>query len=154
MRSKAHTALTAPLVLHHTRIYKCAMKKIIFNGQMWNELFLIVIYHSSVVKGAMNAASVWKLRNGVKKTPKFLLFQGPKVNQVRMNILRSYLNWWHNWQLKNRRRNHTLKGSHSMGDRRTFLKTHHDVSFHKVLWNEPMLLHYVNAHYVNVNGKR
>ncbi len=27
MRSKAHTALTAPLVLHHTRIYKRAMKK-------------------------------------------------------------------------------------------------------------------------------
>ncbi len=25
-----------------------------------------------------------------------------------MNILRSYLNWWHNWQLKNRRRSHTF----------------------------------------------
>jgi hypothetical protein len=25
--SKAHPTLTAPLVLHHTRIYKCAMKK-------------------------------------------------------------------------------------------------------------------------------
>ncbi len=74
MRSKVHTALTAPLVLHHTRIYKCAMKKITFNGQMRNELFLIVIYHSSLVKGAMKAASVCKVRNGVKKTPKFLLF--------------------------------------------------------------------------------
>jgi hypothetical protein len=59
------------------------MNKIIFNGQMRNELFLIVIYHSSLVKGAMNAARVCKLRNGVKKTPKFLLFQWPKVNQVR-----------------------------------------------------------------------
>ncbi len=39
MRSKAHTALTAPLVLHHTRIYKRAMKKIIFNGQMRDKPF-------------------------------------------------------------------------------------------------------------------
>jgi hypothetical protein len=36
--------------------------------------FLIVIYHSSLVKGAMNAARLCKLRNGVKKTPQFLLF--------------------------------------------------------------------------------
>jgi hypothetical protein len=64
MHSKAHTAPTAPLVLHHTRIYKRAMKKIIFNGQMRNKHFLIVIYHSSLVK----------LRNGVKKTPQFFLF--------------------------------------------------------------------------------
>jgi hypothetical protein len=74
MRSKAHNALTAPLVLHHTRIYKGDMKKIIFNGQMRNKHFLIVIYHSSLVKGAMNAVRVCKLRNGVKKTPQFLLF--------------------------------------------------------------------------------
>jgi hypothetical protein len=65
MRSKAHTALTAPLSLLHTRIYKCAMKKIIFNGQMRNQLFLIVIYHSSLVKAAVNAARVCILRNGV-----------------------------------------------------------------------------------------
>ncbi len=74
MRSKAHTILTAPLVLHHTRIYKCAMKKFGFNCQMRNEPFLIVIYHSSLVKGGMDSASVCKLRNGVKKTPQFLLF--------------------------------------------------------------------------------
>jgi hypothetical protein len=78
MRSKAHTALTAPLVLHHTRIYKCAMKNIGFNCKMRNELFLIVINHSSLVKGAMNAARVCKLRNGVKKTPQFLLFSMAK----------------------------------------------------------------------------
>jgi hypothetical protein len=48
------------------------MKKIIFNGQMRNEPFLIVIYHSSLVKVAGNAANVCKLHNGVKKTPKFL----------------------------------------------------------------------------------
>ncbi len=36
--------------------------------------FLIVIYCSSQVKAAMNAARVCKLRNGVNKTPQFLLF--------------------------------------------------------------------------------
>jgi hypothetical protein len=49
-----------------------------FNCQMWNEPFLIVIYHSSLVKGAMNAARVCKLCNGVKKTPKFLHFSQAK----------------------------------------------------------------------------
>jgi hypothetical protein len=68
MRGKAHTALTAPLVLHHTRIYKCAMKKIIINGQMRSKPFLIVIYHSSLVKADMNAERVCKLRNGANKT--------------------------------------------------------------------------------------
>jgi len=37
-------------------------------------IFLIVIYHSSLVKGAMNAARICKLCYGVKKTPQFLLF--------------------------------------------------------------------------------
>jgi hypothetical protein len=49
-----------------------------FNCQMRNEPFFIVIYHSSLVKGAMNSASVCKLRNGVKKTPQFLLFPQAK----------------------------------------------------------------------------
>jgi hypothetical protein len=77
MRSKAHTALTAPLVLHHTRIYKCAMKKLGFNCQMRNEPFLIVIFHSSLVKGAVKPARarVCKLRNGVKKRLNFFFFQ-------------------------------------------------------------------------------
>jgi hypothetical protein len=35
---------------------------------------LIVIYRFSLVKAAMNAAHICKLRNGVKKTPQFLLF--------------------------------------------------------------------------------
>ena len=126
-----HTAHTAPLVLHHTRIYKCAMKKFCFNGQMRNKPFLIDIYHSTLVKGAMNAARVCKLRNDVKKRLNFFYFQWPN------EYLRSYLNWWHNWQLKNRRRSHTLKGSHSMGDGRIFLKTRRDASFNKDLWNEP-----------------
>jgi hypothetical protein len=92
MRSKTHSALTAPLVLHHTRIYKRAMKKITFNGQRQNKHFFIVIYHSSLVKGAMNAARLCKLCNGVKKTPQFLLFAMEKVDQVRSEYLRSYLN--------------------------------------------------------------
>jgi hypothetical protein len=92
MRSKAHSALTAPLFLHHTTIYKRAMKKIIFNGQRRNKHFLIVIYHSSLVKGAMNAPRLCKLRNGVKKRLNFFYFQRKKVDQVRSEYLRSYLN--------------------------------------------------------------
>jgi hypothetical protein len=53
-------------------------EKIIFDGQMRNELFWIVIYHSSLVKGAMKAVRVCKVRNGVKKKPKFLLFSMAK----------------------------------------------------------------------------
>ena len=129
MRSKSHSALTAPLVLHHTRIYKFAMKKIIFNGQMQNEFFFIVIYHSSLVKGAMNAARLCKLRNGVKKHLNFFYFQWKKVNQVHSEYLRSYLNWPHNWQLKSTRRSHTLKGSHEIRDGRILLKHPRDNSF-------------------------
>jgi hypothetical protein len=81
MRSKEHTALTVPLVLHLTRIYKRYMKKIIFNVQMRNKHFLIVIYHSSLVKAAVNAARVCKLRNGVKKRLNFFFFQWQKVEQ-------------------------------------------------------------------------
>jgi hypothetical protein len=40
----------------------------------------------------MNAACVCKLRNGVKKTPQFLLFSMVKGGQCAVNILRSYLN--------------------------------------------------------------
>ena len=50
----------------------------VLNGQMRNEPFLIVMYHSSLVKGAMNTAPICKLRNGVKKTPQFLLFSQAK----------------------------------------------------------------------------
>jgi hypothetical protein len=78
MRSKAHTALTAPLVFHRIRIYKCAMKKIIINGQMRNKPFLIDIYRSSLVKAAVHAARVCKLCNGVIKTPQFSLFSTAK----------------------------------------------------------------------------
>ncbi len=67
----------------------------------------------------------------------FFYFQWQKVDQVRSEYLRSYLNWLHNWQLKNRRRSHALKGSHSMGDGRIFLKTSPEASFKKYLSKEP-----------------
>jgi hypothetical protein len=54
------------------------MKKFGFISQMWNEPFLIFIYHSSLVKAAMNAAHDCKLRNGVNKTPQFILFSMAK----------------------------------------------------------------------------
>jgi hypothetical protein len=41
-------------------------------------IFIIVIYHSSLVKGAMNDGRLCKLRDGVKKTPQFLLFSMEK----------------------------------------------------------------------------
>jgi hypothetical protein len=87
MRGKAHNALTAPLVLHYTRIYKCAMKKFGFNSQMRNEPFLIVINQSSLVKGSMNAARVCKLRNGVKRNASVSsIFNGQRWTKCAMNI--------------------------------------------------------------------
>jgi hypothetical protein len=53
-------------------------KKFGFNGQMRNEPFFIVIYHSSLVKGAMNAARVCKLRNGVKNSSISSFFNGQR----------------------------------------------------------------------------
>jgi hypothetical protein len=68
MRSKAHSALTAPLVLHHTRIYECAMKQKSFSIDGIN-IFSMAFYHSSL--GAMNAARLCKRM--LKKTPQFFL---------------------------------------------------------------------------------
>jgi hypothetical protein len=64
------------------------MKKFGFNCQMRNEPFLIVIYHSSLVKGAINAARVCKLGNSVKKLPQFLLFSsiGQRWTKCAVNI--------------------------------------------------------------------
>ncbi len=45
---------------------------------MQNKTFLIVIFHSSLVKAAVNAAHVCKLSNVVKKKPQFLLFSMAK----------------------------------------------------------------------------
>jgi hypothetical protein len=87
MRSRAHSALTAPLVLHHARIYKPIMKKIIFDGQRRSKHFLIVIYHSSLVKGAMNATRLCKLRNGGKKNASISsIFNGTRWTKCAVNI--------------------------------------------------------------------
>jgi hypothetical protein len=62
------------------------MKKAGFNCQMRNELFSIVIYHSSLVKGATNAASLLASVNCamvLKKRLNFFFFQWPKVDQAR-----------------------------------------------------------------------
>jgi hypothetical protein len=45
---------------------------------MRNKPFLIVVYRSSLVKAAMNAARICKLSNGVNKMPQFLLFSMTK----------------------------------------------------------------------------
>ncbi len=49
----------------------------------------MVIHRFSLVKAAMNAPHICKMRNGVKKRPQCLLFSTVKGG---MNILRSYLN--------------------------------------------------------------
>ena len=59
---------------------------------MRNKPFLIVIYHSSLVKAAVNGLRICKWRSGVKKTPQFLFFfNGQRWTQCAVNILRSYL---------------------------------------------------------------
>jgi len=73
----------------------------------------------------------------LKKCLNFFYFQWQKVDQVRSEYLRSYLNWLHNLQLKSSRRSHASKGSHSMGDGRILLKHPRDDSFKKGLSNEP-----------------
>jgi hypothetical protein len=54
------------------------MKKIIINGQMPNKHFLIVIYHSSLVKAAMNAVNRAMV---LKKRLNFFFFHRPKAKQ-------------------------------------------------------------------------
>jgi hypothetical protein len=75
---KAHTALIVPLVFTSYKDLQMRYEKILINGQMQNKPFLIVIYHSSLVKAAMNVARICKLRNGVDKMPQFLLFSMAK----------------------------------------------------------------------------
>jgi hypothetical protein len=48
---------------------------------MRNKPFLTVIYHSSLVKAAMNAVRVCKLRDGVKKSLNFFFFHWAKAEQ-------------------------------------------------------------------------
>jgi hypothetical protein len=64
-------------------------EKVWFHWPIAERTFFIVIYHSSLVKGAMNAACVCKLRNVLKK---FSFFNGQRWTKCAMNILRSFLN--------------------------------------------------------------
>ncbi len=99
MHSKAHTALTAPLVLQRTRLHECAMKKFSINGQLRNELFFIDILRFSLAKAAMNALRICKMRNGVSKTPSFLLFS---TAQVRNDYSPQLSKMLYNCKLKNK----------------------------------------------------
>jgi hypothetical protein len=74
MRSKAQTVLTAPLVLHRTRLDKYAMKKFGINGQLRKKLFWIVIHRFSFVKAAINALNICKMCSGVSETPSISFF--------------------------------------------------------------------------------
>jgi hypothetical protein len=44
------------------------------NGQLRNKLFLIAIHCFSLVKAAMNALRICKMRNGVSNTPSISSF--------------------------------------------------------------------------------
>jgi hypothetical protein len=59
MRSKAHRAPTASLVLHRARIDKCAVKKFAINGGI---NFFIVMLRFSLGKSTMIAPRPYKLR--------------------------------------------------------------------------------------------
>jgi hypothetical protein len=134
MCSKAHTALTAPLVLHHTRIYKCAVKKFSINGQLRNKLFFIVIHRFQLVKAAMNALRSCKMCNGVSKTPSISYFS---TAQVHNEYLHSYLNCCTIVNWKTMKRSNTLKGSQRMEGGRIFLKNPRACLFNDDLSNEP-----------------
>jgi hypothetical protein len=104
MRSKTHAALNAPLVLHRTRIDKCAMKKFGINGQLQNKVFGLtsIVFHFSLVKAAMNAPRICKMRNGVNKTPQFLNSSVIFIIQVRNEYTPQPSKLLYNCQLKNK----------------------------------------------------
>jgi hypothetical protein len=82
--------------------YKDLQTRYDFNGQMRNKHFFIVIYHSSLVKAAVNAERVCKLHNGVKKGINFFFFQRPKVDQVRNEYSPQLSKLLYNCKLKNK----------------------------------------------------
>jgi hypothetical protein len=72
-----HTALAAPLILHHTRIYRCdALRKKSLSMAKCRRTFF-GCHHSSLVKAAMNAAHAMVLT----KRLNFFFFQWPKAEQ-------------------------------------------------------------------------
>jgi hypothetical protein len=63
MRSKAHSALTAPLVLYIIQGFTNALwKSSVSMAKCGMNFFFIVIYHSSLVKAAVNGLHIFKLR--------------------------------------------------------------------------------------------
>ncbi len=60
INSLAQVILSAAFVLPHTRIGKGAMKKFGINFLWRVENFLIVIFHLSIGKAAVNALRLWK----------------------------------------------------------------------------------------------
>ncbi len=161
MRSKACTALTAPLVLHRTRLDKCAMKKFGISDQLRNKLFWF-------------SKPLWMLCAFVKcamvlaKRPQFLLFlnsKGGTKTIAHLSIAEGWRFWsldrrlrnekkkhliqvrneyspqlsklLYNCKLKNKKRSNTLKGSQRMGVGRIFLKTFCASHCNEDLSNEP-----------------
>jgi hypothetical protein len=95
------------------------MKKFGINCQLRNKLFSIVIHRFSLVKAAMNAPHLCKLRkdrltgisHGVYKTPQFLNFPVAKDGKRPLRLV----NWLSIGNLKTRRHSNTLKGSQRTG---------------------------------------
>jgi hypothetical protein len=137
MRSKTHTALTAPLVLHRTRLDKCAMKNSVSMANCGINFFWLpsIVFH---LENPLWMLCAFKMRNGVSKTPSITsFFPLPKCE---MNILRSCLNCStiENW--KTRKRSNTFKGSQRRrggGGGWIFLKTYRTSPFNEDLSNEP-----------------
>jgi hypothetical protein len=139
----AHTAPTAPLVLHHTRIGKGSMKKFRINYQWRSEIFSIIIFHLSIGKAVMNTLRLCKLCKdyllALASTVNILsfkllgregwrLYKEKGETQFSLRKIRKsafeksamifhirHLSWLPNWQLKTRRRSNTLKCSQRMG---------------------------------------
>jgi hypothetical protein len=120
--------LTAPLVLHRTRIGKCAMK--IF-GINCGIIFFIVIHRFSLVKAAMNAPRLCKSSKGCltgtghgamvfTKCLNFLIFQLPKAEQRKLRNCQIGCLIGH---LKKRRRSNTLMGFQRTGGTQNLLKS-------------------------------
>jgi hypothetical protein len=87
-----------------------------------DKTFFIVIYHSSLVKAAVNAARVCKLRNGVKKRLNFFFFQWSKVDQVRNEYSSQLSKLLYNCKLKNKEPHKHFKRLVEDGGRADFSK--------------------------------
>jgi hypothetical protein len=90
------------------------MKKLGFNGQLRNKIFLIVIHRFQLVNAAMNALGICKMCNGVRKNAlNFFFFQ---LSKCAMNI---------------------SAGLSEVGGRADFLKDRRASLFNDSLSNEP-----------------